>query len=324
MKPRQYRQAMIDHAADLSNIVPSVLEAAGLPTGGDMEREDGGIANHVYRVGDDYIVRIGSGSDGKEFGKTCAVLRAIDGQVKAQRLLYADDSCRVFDFPVMVCEYVPGETLEAIWRNISNTQKRNCFHQLLEELDRLHEIDWRRIDVFDNTRDWVVQREEALQVVLKKARDDASVDQGLVDDLEAYWAENHHMLRTSYTPVLIHNDANVSNVIFSRDLRLNAVIDFDDCDVAPAEAEYWNITFELLGGENPPSINEIKGWLRGYYEFEDLGALVRLKLDQVYWYLFSMVEDLSWRSKPTSRAEAHTDYQEIFLENSLRDWFPSA
>jgi hypothetical protein len=35
-----------------------------------------------------------------------------------------------------------------------------------------------------------------------------------------------------------------------------------------------------------------------------------------------MVEDLSWRSKRTSRAEAQIDYQEIFAENSLLDWFP--
>lgn len=313
---------MIDHDSDLSTVVAPVLEAAGLRTDADIRREDGGIANHVYRVGNDYIVRIGSGSDGKQFGKTCAVMRAIQGQVKVPALLYADDSCGEFEFPVMVCEYVPGEPLKDIWRNISNTQKRNCFHQLLAELDRLHEIDWRRIDVFD-TRDWVVQREEAFLVVLKKARDDASIDQRLVANLEAYWAENRHMLYTSHAAVLIHNDANVSNVIFSRDLRLNALIDFDDCDVAPAETEYWRITFELLDEENPPSLNEIKGWLRGYYEFDDPGALVRLKLDEVYWNLFCMVEDLSWRSKRTSRAEAQTDYQEIFVENSLRDWFPS-
>lgn len=313
---------MINHDADLSKLVPSVLEAAGLPTAGAIDREEGGIANHVYRVANDFIVRIGSGSDGVEFGKTCAVMRAIEGQVKAQELFYHDDSCSDFEFPVMVCEYVPGQPLKAIWHNISNNQQRNCMHQFLQELSRLHDIDWRRIDVFHSAGNWHSEREEKMAVVLRQARDDTSVDQELVDHLETYWDDHHHMLRTSSAPVLVHNDANVSNVIFSRELRLQALIDFDDCEIAPVETEYWNMTFELLDEKNPPSLTEIKGWLRGHYEFEDPSALVRLKLDEVYWNLFSMVEDLSWRSKRTSRAEAQTDYREIFEQDSLLDWFP--
>ena len=313
---------MINHDTDLSSLVPSVLETAGLPTAGAIERESGGIANHVYRVSNDYIIRIGSGTDGKEFGKTCAVMRGIEGQIKAPKLLYGDDSCRDFEFPVMVCEYVHGNTLKAIWHDISNTQRRNCMHQLLEELRCLHEFDWSWIDLFDSHSDWVTQREEQLQVVLSKARDDTSVDQVLVDHFAAYWDENHDMLLTSSPPVLVHNDANITNVIFTKDLKLSALIDFDDCELAPVETEYWNMTFELLDEKNPPSLNEIKGWLRRYYEFEDPNALVRLKLDEVYWNLYSMVEDLSWRSKRTSRAEAQIDYQEIFAENSLLDWFP--
>jgi len=314
---------MINHDSDLSSIVPSILEAAGLPTAGAIERETGGIANHIYRVGSDYIVRIGTGSDGKEFGKTCAVMRGIEGQIKSQRLFYGDDSCRDFEFPVMVCEFIPGKSLQAMWGDLSDTQKRNCFHQLLEELDHLHEIEWRRIEVFESDRNWVDHREEQLQGLLRKARDDPSVDQELVDHFEAYWVENRNMLYTSSTPVLIHNDANVSNFIFSHDRRLNALVDFDDCEVAPVENEYWNITFELLNLENPPALNEIKHWLWGHYEFDDSYALVRLKLDEVYWNLFCMVEDLSYRSKRSSRADAQTAYREIFVENSLRDWFPS-
>ena len=313
---------MDNHDSDLSDMVPSVMEAAGLPTAGAVERESGGIANHVYRAGDEYIVRIGSGSDGKEFGKSCAVMREIEGQIKSQRLYYGDDSCSEFSFPVMVCEYIPGKPLHEIWRNISDTQKRKCFHQLLEELDRLHEVDWRSIAEFDLSRSWVDKREEQLSLLLDRARADTSVDQSLVNQLEAYWVENHGMLQTSSAPVLIHNDANVSNFIFTRDLRLRAVIDFDDCDIAPVESEYWNITFELLDDANPPSLKEIKSWLKGYYEFEDPYALVRLKLDEVYWSLFSMVKDLSWKSKRTARREAETGYQEIFVDNSLRDWFP--
>ncbi len=313
---------MIDHALDLSSAVPPVLEAAGLPTGGAIVREEDGIGYHVYRVGDDYIVRIGTGSDGKEFAKSCAVMRAVEGQVKTQRLYYDDASCRDFEYPVMVCEYVHGKPLKAIWHDISNTQKRNCLHQLLEELHCLHETEWRRIEVFDSTGNWEAEREQQLQAVLGKARDDATIDQVLVDHFEAFWNENHHMLRTSSAPVLVHSDANVSNVIFTRDLRLQALIDFDDCEIAPVETEYWNVTFELLDEKNPPSLNEIKAWLRGYYEFEDPNALVRLKLDEVYWNLFCMVEDLSWRSKRTSRAEAQTDYQEIFVKDSLQDWYP--
>lgn len=314
---------MTDHDSDLRNIVPSMLEAAGLPTAATIEREDGGIANHIYRVGDDYIVRIGSGSDGSQFAKTCAVMRAIEGQIKTQRLIYVDTSRTDFEFPVMICEYVPGRPLNAIWRNISDPQRRKCWHQILEELNRLHEIDWRQIDVFDPTLNWVAQREEQLAEVLARARGDSSVDQSLVDQLEAYWLEHHQMLYTSSAPLFVHNDINLTNVIFSRDLRLSALIDFDDCDIAPVETEYWNIVFELLDEENPPTLSEIKNWLRGYYEFDDPSALIRLKLDEIYWYLFSMVEELSWKSRRTARRSAKTDYQDIFVDNALQDWFPS-
>jgi len=53
---------MINHDTDLAAMVPAILQAAALPGSGKIEREKGGIANHVYRADQSYIVRIGSGS----------------------------------------------------------------------------------------------------------------------------------------------------------------------------------------------------------------------------------------------------------------------
>ncbi len=83
-----------------------MLEAAGLQTSGIIKRGTGGIANHVYRVDNDYIVRIGSGGDGKEFGKSCGVMREIEGRLRSQKLHFSDDTMRDFEFPIMMCEYL--------------------------------------------------------------------------------------------------------------------------------------------------------------------------------------------------------------------------
>ena len=141
-----------------------------------------------------------------------------------------------------------------------------------------------------------------------------------MDGYFAYFERHRDMLRSAGPPQLLHDDANISNVIFDEELKLRALIDFDDATVAPAEEEYWNMAFELL--DEPGCTRDvIKHWLKGHYAFDDPEALIRLKLSEVYWNLFCMTEDLSWRSQRTSRREAAEDFRENFVENRLQDWF---
>jgi aminoglycoside phosphotransferase (APT) family kinase protein len=314
---------VISHSANLDHLIPAVVEAAGLPASpaGNVSRESGGIANHVYNIDDQYIVRIGTGSDGQAFDRTCAVMKAIEGSIPCQHLYYSNLSCDDFDFPVMVCEYVPGQQLKARWQKLTSTQQQHCMQQYLTVLDSLHRFDWRSISVFEQDFDWPSHRAQQTDELLTRASNDAELDQSLIANLRQYWSHNRDFINAAAPPVLIHGDANISNVLFDDKLNLTAIIDLDDCEVAPVEVEFWNMTFELMDEQPSPNLEQIKLWFRGFYDFNEAGSLTRLKLGEVYWNLYCLVEELSWRSKRTCREEAATDYQEIFVEDSLRDWF---
>ncbi len=92
---------------------------AGLGAISEVSRFKAGLANHVYRVNQRYVVRIGTSVDGPSFPNSVPIFQAIEGQVKAPTLLYADLTRRRIPFNAMVYTSISGDDLDGLWTDLS-------------------------------------------------------------------------------------------------------------------------------------------------------------------------------------------------------------
>src|SRR5207253_2693109 len=101
-----------------------LVQSAGLGRPARIERMTGGVWNNVYRVDGRWVVRIGARSDGARFAKAAAFLRAVDGRVKAPRLLQLDCTPSLGPHAVMIYEYLDGTILSELWPSLPNETRR--------------------------------------------------------------------------------------------------------------------------------------------------------------------------------------------------------
>jgi len=310
----------VPHGQEIDHLVPVVLELAGLPRG-RVVRERHGIGNHVYRVGREFVVRLGSGSDSHEFGKSCELLSALRGQVRCPELLFCELSGAVVGMPVMVCAYIPGRSLQSVWARMAMEQRRSVYTSVLEELEIIHAFDWRSLEWCSGLGDWAEERRVRMAAAIAEASQDAGLDQELVANYARFWDEHHSALDSADAPCLIHDDIHPGNIIVDDQLQLQGLLDFDDAEILPREVEFWNITDELLALPDSLSIAEIKALLAPRFQFGGEEAKIRYLLNDAYWHLIMLTEGVSWHSTGSCRRSAAFAWQQLFVEGRNDSWF---
>jgi Ser/Thr protein kinase RdoA (MazF antagonist) len=305
---------------EVHNWVRIVAEDAGLGAVSQMERLEGGIVNEVYRVNQDWIVRIGTGSDGVQFPKSADVLRAVAGRIKAPALLYTDFSLSKVPYNVQVLSFISGSPLSRVWADCNQEQKRRWVLSILEEMSRLYTVNTHEIPCFADFEPWADREMKFLITHLEEAKNRNAYPTERLDRMEKAIETHADSLHLAPPAVLIHCDTHWGNVIV-RDGEIAGLIDFDDTDIAPPEMDLWNLAFALSEEETGLEMAQVLKWIVEARPelFRSKGIRGRFILEVITDILDSVGEATSWRTRSEGLRDADEMYSDLFETNRYEE-----
>jgi aminoglycoside phosphotransferase (APT) family kinase protein len=128
-----------DHTQVSIETVAEIAERYGLPASRIQVLPDVGIMNAIYRLDDDYVIRIPRNHPAhiaQTVTESVAAPAALDAGVRTHRLVAFDDTLDLLPVPYSIFEWVPGINLESIGLDADSTPE--VWHDLGRDLARLH------------------------------------------------------------------------------------------------------------------------------------------------------------------------------------------
>ena len=206
-------------------------------TAGSVRPIPSGVANHVFHLGHDLVLRIPRTELFlPDLVKEAAVIPAArDAGVRTPEVVSFDDTCSAVNVPYMVLTRAPGTDLARLALSTAETQR--VFHQVGQELAKLHRLTpstaagLGAIPMNDDATD---PRALTLRL-LAEGWLDADTSRWLTD-----WIDR---LSTRLPPdpaqVLLHGDIAPQNLLVSPNTaRLTAIVDWGDAQWADPAIEF--------------------------------------------------------------------------------------
>ncbi len=305
---------------EAEEILHQVASFANLGSMSKVSKFKTGVANHVYLIDQRFVIRIGTADDGPSFPKSIAVLKAIEGHVRAPKLIYHDVSRLHIPFNVLVYNFIPGVDLGKLWTGLSNSEKFNYVQGIGRELQSLHRFPIEKISHFRGKEDWASRFAAELQLLMELAHTKKAFSPSRLSVLRGAVEASIDSVFQAAPPAIVHNDLNWSNVIANNG-KLAALIDFDDAEIAPPEEDYWAL-FRMLVEKGESSHVAMK-WIAelsaGLTQQE--GFRERCLLRQIYEMLWSGTTHYSWQTASGARADAENLYRDTFERKVFDKWF---
>jgi aminoglycoside phosphotransferase (APT) family kinase protein len=204
-----------------------------------VKKFTGGWVNHVYQIGDKFVVKIENKLDVLAHQPEI-IERCLEVGAKVPRIL---DHGTKGGKSYLVMEKVSGRKLSESWPGFSPELKEQFMIQIVEQLKIFHSIHFDRYSLrslgreFDNFRDFV-----------KSLTDFSAIEESKVDEttannlklLKDYYKDHEHVLDETGTSVFVHNDLHFENIMYEND-QLTGIIDFDFSRQAPNDYELWHM-----------------------------------------------------------------------------------
>lgn len=255
------------------------LAAAGLPVTGQFIAKAGWTSRAW--VGDEYVVRLSSGTYRDSFRHEARVTQLLAGSKvpHARHLAHGDGP----DGPWYVSERLPGRTLHEVWPLADTCTRQAIIESLGAALRALHLVPapadllppWLADALAGKPRD--AFHPPVVSAALQQVEDVRRLpghDPVLLADVTE-WIKERQPLFASYEPVLVHGDLHGSNVIVDQG-RVTGLIDFAEALAQPADVELDTILrWCVKSREYPPTpdgrgldettLAEVPGWLQAAY-----------------------------------------------------------
>ncbi|MCH9684532.1 MAG: aminoglycoside phosphotransferase family protein [Deltaproteobacteria bacterium] len=303
------------HDEFVDAVVHLALEAAGVPRPWRIQSVPEGIGNHVFFVGDELVVRVGTGTDGAKFPAAIAVLRAAAGVVRVPEVVHADMSCTVVPYPVMVLRRLPGRPLCRSWSDLDAEQRISALERLMEELDRLHRVPDDRVPDSMRTVPWWARREAFIRREIRRQHDCSGFPTEWLSRMERYLDDNFDALGNAPLVGILHGDPGWGNVLFDG-AEFCGLIDLDETRYGPSDEDSWQVLFEA-GIEAEQWIPaECLALLPGL-DLSAPGVLERYVIRETENILLLLTGELSWKTPEEAREDAHETYRDAFDSDDM-------
>lgn len=274
------------------------LAAAGLPATGYFVEKAGWVSRAW--VGDDLVVRLGSGQVCDAYQHEARVIELIEGSdiPHARHIAHGIGP----DGPWYVSERLPGRTLHDAWPGADSHTRQAMVESLGLALRALHRVPvpgdllppWLADALAGGP--WPAYHPPVVSATLRQVDDARRVpghDPRLLADV-AHWVTERVPLFAADRPVLVHGDLHGSNVMVDQG-RVTGLIDFAEALSQPADAELDTVLrwcarpqeFPATPGERgleATVLADIPRWLYGAYPelFEREHLRERLHLYDMY------------------------------------------
>jgi hygromycin-B 7''-O-kinase len=196
-----------------------------------------GVANHVFHLGDDLVLRIPrTGRFLPDLVKEATVIPAArNAGVRTPDVVTFDDTCSEVSVPYMVLTRTPGVDLARL--ALSTAETEQVFHQVGQELAKLHRL----------------SRTTAADLCAIPADDDSAdpraltlrlLAEGWIDADTSRWLTGWFDRLSAHLPpdppqVLLHGDIAPQNLLISPDTaQLTGIVDWGDAQWADPAIEF--------------------------------------------------------------------------------------
>ncbi len=225
----------------MENLVRAICQKEGLDCG-SIQALSGGQVNQVFRVDDQYVVRIGFREDAyPRLERETHLLRSLEGQIPVAKV-YAFGQHEGYVYQVQ--QFIEGQKLYTVWKDLPHEAQDGIAAQIAEALQVLHS---RPAPAFGDGREgspsfdgWGDFLGDAFARTLDELKTlKIRMVPGMVEMAADYFYEHQSVLEGG-SPCIIHGDLTMVNLLV-QDGRLSAILDFEYGMNAPADYELWAV-----------------------------------------------------------------------------------
>ncbi len=300
----------------MENIVKAICRKEGIPCQ-SIQVLSGGQVNTIFKVNGNYIIRIGAREDaGQRLEREAILIRNLAGQIPVANILAFGQEQ---GFYYQVQQFMPGQKLYTIWKNLRADEQDAIAAQLATSLKTLHSA---KFSNFGEGRQdsqpyatWMDFVTGKFQRTVQEIRDlNIQMVPGFLEAAVGYFEEHKHVLQDGI-PTLVHSDMTLVNILVENSGEatlptISAFLDFEFALQAPADYELQAIeAFCLYPNDWAEEGNEIFcttdfanliPMLRKHYPalFSIRNLRERLNVYHVYGALSSY---LAWRKANLNR-----------------------
>ena len=288
----------------MENVVKAICRKEGI-TCQTIQVLSGGQVNAVFLVDGKHILRIGAREDaGTRLERETIILQNLAGQLPVAKVLAFGQEQGFF---YQVQQFMPGQKLYTIWKNLSADVQDAIAAELAASLKILHSAKFP--DFGEGRQDskryatWMDYLTDKFQLTVAEIRDlNIRMVPGFVEMTVNYFEEHKHVLQYG-VPTLVHSDMTLVNIL-AENGKVSAILDFEFAQQAPADYELLAIeAFCLYPNDWAEEDNEVFctadfanliPLIRKHYPelFEIRNLRERLDIYHVYAALSSYLE---WR-----------------------------
>ncbi len=198
----------------------------------------GGQVNTVYRVDEEYVLRIGARENTFQRMKhESELIQSLSGEIPVPRI-YAFGEMEGLVYQIQ--RFIPGQKLYAVWRDLSPAARENIVAELAACLKILHNRPaphfGYRYEDSQRCDSWADYLSKKFQHTLEEI--DAyhiRMVPGFIESARSYFDEHKHVLEDTL-PVLVHGDLSLVNILVDHG-KIAALIDFEYALNAPKDYE---------------------------------------------------------------------------------------
>jgi aminoglycoside phosphotransferase (APT) family kinase protein len=166
--------------------------------------------------------------------RECQVLKAVWGEVPVPEVLWADPDGKYLGQPALIAEFLEGTVQPEVSDKISGlamyfnpTLRAALGDQFTEILADIHAIEWRskNLTTLDIPKPGTTEAVKTAVGLWERAWNEDTVSAHPIMDRAAVWLKEN--MPVVQNPVLIHGDYRSGNFMYSDDLKINAIFDWE-------------------------------------------------------------------------------------------------
>ncbi len=221
----------------MENLIGTICQREGLKPR-KIQPLNGGQVNQVYRINQEYVLRIGAREDAFQRlkGET-ELIQSLPDEIPVPEIYAFGEQD---DMVYQIQQFIPGQKLYAVWKDLPPVAQENIVAELATYLKILHS----RIAphfgyIYEDTQpydSWTDYLADKLKRTLEEI--DAyhlQMVPGFVELAAGYFGEHKHVLQDA-VPALVHGDLSFTNILVNNG-RISALLDFEYAMQAPKDYE---------------------------------------------------------------------------------------
>ncbi|MFW9951235.1 MAG: dihydrodipicolinate synthase family protein [Candidatus Thorarchaeota archaeon] len=224
--------------------------------------------------------------------------------IPTANLIYYDETKTNLPYIFSIKDFLPGISLLELYIqynnesfNFSKSKFNNLFFRIGELLGKLHQISFNSYeDQFQflgkrSNKNWLDLFKTKLNLELSKLR---KFNIEVEDKIILYFKDAESLIEDEDEPVLNHNDFQWSNLIvedISNEIKINGVIDYDNCAIGVRAVDFVKMKSEVLGKINNKELDN--SFFEGYKKYFPINKEFFNKIN-VYTLLWA-IESLNER-----------------------------